>query len=61
MKEDATAKYPFVLKPTCFEKKQGASIKEKVDPSLQKEIFNSYYIICSGKCHWGKKVFKPGT
>ena len=63
IKEDATAKFPFILKLIYFikKKKQVVSIKEKVDPDLQKEILNSCYIIYSGKCHWVKKVLMLGT
>ena len=63
IKENATAKFHFILKLIYFIKKknQVVSIKEKVDPDLQKEILNSCYIIYSGKCHWVKKVLMLGT
>ena len=63
IKENATAKFPFILKLIYFIKKknQVVSIKEKVDPDLQKEILNSCYIIYSGKRHWVKKVLMLGT
>lgn len=64
IKEEATAKFPFILKLIYFIKKkknQVVSIKEKVDPDLQKEILNSCYTIYSGKCHWVKTVLMLGT